>query len=53
MKHQRIIWYGDAQRLPNEAPAKSVPNYIEQITVMSRNYGEAKTTTIWKKIYNK
>ena len=40
----RLIWYGHAQRLPTETPAKSVINYIEQNSDVTKLWGGQTTT---------
>ena len=50
-KHMRLIWYGHTQRLPNETPAKSVINYIEQNSDVTKLRGGQ--TTAWLKLLEK
>ena len=47
----RLGWYGHAQRLPNETPAKSVINYIEQNSDVTKLRGGQ--TTTWLKLFEK
>ena len=51
IKHRRLIWYGHAQRPPNEMPAKYVINYIEQNSDVTK-LGGGQTTT-WLKLLEK
>ena len=51
IKHGRLIWYGHAQRLPNETPAKSVINYIEQDSDVTKLRGGQ--TRTWLKLLEK
>ena len=48
LKHRRLIWYGHAQRLPNETPAKSVINNIEQNSDVTKLWGGQ--TITWLKL---
>ena len=47
----RLIWYGHAQRLPNKTPAKSVMNYIEQNSDVTKLRGGQIAT--WLKLFEK
>ena len=51
IKHRRLIWYGHAQRLPNETPAKPVINYIEQNNDVTKLRGGQ--TTTWLTLFEK
>ena len=51
IKHRRLIWYVHGQRLPNETPAKSVINYNEQNSFVTK-LRESQTTT-WLKLFEK
>ena len=52
IKHRRLIWYGHAQRLSNETPAKSVINYIEQNSDVTklRDAKQQHDLNYWKQI---
>ena len=51
IKQRKLIWYGHAQRLPNETPAKSVINYIEQNSDVTKL--QKGQTTTWLNILEK